>query len=193
MDVRYAEIAQSLDDEASRLGLELLDEEQKDALADPVQAFGMLDDLEARCGMHVDVARIGLSKLHYYVRVSADVLADLEDAAELLIGRYRGIDDEDVDGAAVHAVMAEGALEEYFDANTGGWVWISHSVHEGPHGHRLYVSASCDSVGVYLVPAGFDAAEEQAPTGRNTAQRMAEHINGLCGEAGHMLVDDWSW
>ncbi len=50
----------TLNAEANRLGLEELDAEQRDALLNKHQAFAMLDDMEARCGMNVAEVRSGL-------------------------------------------------------------------------------------------------------------------------------------
>lgn len=57
-------VAQTLTAEARRLGLMDLDEEQRQALEDPKQVFGMLDDMEARCGMDVAAVRRQLARHH---------------------------------------------------------------------------------------------------------------------------------
>ena len=60
----FNEVAQTLTAEARRLGLMALHEEQRQALEDPKQVFGMLDDMEARCGMDVATVRRQLARHH---------------------------------------------------------------------------------------------------------------------------------
>lgn len=54
----------ALDHECQRHGLEPLDEEQRAALEDPAQCFEMIDDMEARMGLHVTDARWWLIVAH---------------------------------------------------------------------------------------------------------------------------------
>ncbi len=66
----FSAVAETLNAEARRLNLLELDQEQRVALEDEPQAFAMLDDMEARCGMDVSEARAELAE-HYAVRVHA--------------------------------------------------------------------------------------------------------------------------
>lgn len=48
----------------NRRGYDVLDSEQIEAMADPLQCFAMLDDFEARMGLDVTEARRALAELH---------------------------------------------------------------------------------------------------------------------------------
>lgn len=61
------------------------------------------------------------------------------------------------DGPQIHAIMARGALSEEFDENTGGWVWLSYSVHVEPvSGVRVFVIAGCDTCAALVLPDADD-------------------------------------
>lgn len=96
-----------------------------------------------------------------------------------LVDRYRGIADNDtaIAGELLHAQMAQGAISDYFDPNTGGGIWLSHSIHQGESGNVL-VTAGLDSVYVYR------ALTDQA-------QSCADAVYALCGEDDAILLAKW--
>ena len=102
-----------------------------------------------------------------------------EALAQQLVARYREIADceADVPGEQLHAHMAKGALSEYFDPNTGGWIWLSHSVHQAEGGNVL-VTAGLDSVGVFRAPS-------------DDAQACADAVYALCGEDAQIRLAEW--
>lgn len=93
-----------------------------------------------------------------------------------LIGRYKQLTaGGDVDGESLHhRGLAKGAVTAYFDPNTGGGVWLSHTVHRAGE-NELYMCAGADSVSVYRAPS-------------SDAEACAEAIYALCGEDEHLLV-----
>lgn len=104
--------------------------------------------------------------------VIAPVVADF---AATLITRYRDLAILDAgDGELLHEGMSEGASDDYFEANTGGGIWISHSLHE-IEGVRLHASAGSDTVMVYIAQG-------------DTAAAAAEVIAQLCGDDAHLVV-----
>jgi hypothetical protein len=61
---KFWQAAESLELETVRVFDAVLDDEQRDALRDASQAFGMLDDMEARMGLNVDTARALVTDAH---------------------------------------------------------------------------------------------------------------------------------
>lgn len=98
--------------------------------------------------------------------------------AQDLIGRYKGLLARgDVAGDVAHAWMASGSTSAQYEPNTGGGIWLSHSVHRAGS-HPLYVCAGCDSVRIYRAPAP-------------DAEACASAIYELCGEDDHLVVAEY--
>lgn len=96
-------------------------------------------------------------------------------AAELL-QRYQDLAVVDPgSGAVVHDGLCEGAFSDFFDPNTGGHVWVSHTLHRVGD-LVLHVSAGSDSVGVYRSLHGA------------SAEMASCALYALCGEDRHLLI-----
>lgn len=69
-----------------------------------------------------------------------------------LLRRYATETAQLEEGEATHAVMARGARSADFDENTGGWVWLSYSIHAiGDFDAYALVIAGSDSCSLYLI------------------------------------------
>ncbi len=98
--------------------------------------------------------------------------------AQELVTRFRSIaDDDDATGERVHGAMAKGASSALFQANTGGGVWLSHTLHR-TGSHLLHVCAGEDSVRVYRAA-------------HPTAEACAAAVFALCGEDEHLCVAEY--
>lgn len=64
------------------------------------------------------------------------------------------------DGPAIHAVMSEGSVSNYFDMNTGGNVWLSCAVFFDRDGY-IYAQTSIDGVDVYQLPENVNPLNAQ--------------------------------
>lgn len=77
-------------------------------------------------------------------------------------------------GEVLHAGLANGAADGFFEPNTGGGVWLSHTLH-AIDGQPMHVVAGSDSVGVYRAT-------------RPTAEACARAWTELCGEDRHLVL-----
>ena len=80
--------------------------------------------------------------------------------AELLVNRFRdNVRDESLAGDQVHEFMSKGAADVHFQPNTGGGVWLSHSLHATKEG-LVHAVTGADSVATYnaLAPTAHAAA-----------------------------------
>lgn len=69
---------------------------------------------------------------------------------------------ENVNPESIHADMCRDAHITYFDANTGGWVWVSYTTHvDAPTGAILLCVGGVDGCGVYELRDGDDGANPQ--------------------------------
>ena len=110
----------------------------------------------------------GLAKLEakLYKWAKTECLANLE-TPDSLCARYMAIESSDNPrecGPTIHAAMARGASAEYFNDNTGGWVWNSFTQHETTRGTVIAI-ATCDGVWIMrahpMLPYGdLEAFEE---------------------------------
>lgn len=94
-----------------------------------------------------------------------------------LIGRYRAVFLTDDTGEGVHEALSKDAANDFFDDNTGGFVWLSHTLHRAG-AHLLHVCAGSDSVRVLRAQC-------------ETARECADALYALCGEDEHLLVGEY--
>ena len=85
--------------------------------------------------------------------------------AECLLSYYAAQTLGDEGGEHCHAAMSRHALADDFDPNTGGWVWLSYSVHViGAESLPVLAIAGCDSCALYMLPEGTDPASADPAT-----------------------------
>lgn len=96
---------------------------------------------------------------------AADVVARYQDLAVVDTGR----------GDVIHDGLKAGAFAGYFDPNTGGFVWLSHSLHRVGD-QVLHVVAGSDTVAVF---------RSLHPT---CAEAAARALHELCGEDQHLMI-----
>jgi hypothetical protein len=123
--------------------------------------------------------RMDTARAHLRAGAATHLLARYRQALDLPVGQFG-------EGETVHQFMAQtaDAGQAEFDANTGGWVWVSYTMHtymDGPARVRLLAIGGCDSVGLYEVPD--DCA---------SVRQFAEFIHALCGEDAQYRVAEWS-
>lgn len=154
-----------LDRQAVAAGRPTLTAAQSSDLLDQARAYGLLWHLEAEYGVDIADAHALVNDYH----LEHDACSDLQRRFEDLVVVDHG------SGIVLHEGLAEGAQASYFDANTGGSIWVSYHLHQAENGARLFISASADCLQVY------DAPED-------TLAGCIAAVKALCGEDGHLLV-----
>lgn len=96
--------------------------------------------------------------------------------AAALVARFQDVSIIDQgSGELQHAVLSEGATDQYFDENTGGFIWLSHSLHRAEDGTMLHLEAGADTCSVYLAKS-------------DTAMKCADTVAEMCGETANIDV-----
>ncbi len=87
--------------------------------------------------------------------------------------------DEELTGEQVHDIMAAGSADQHFEPNTGGGIWLSHSLHATEEG-LVHVVAGDDSVAVY---------KALAPTAEAASLAWYDR----CGEEDDIKLAEYFW